>query len=201
VDVTLATAHRTRVIEPATQALVACGGLAVAMAIRVALGGSEVAASTPAAGVFACLVLVAAIAAGWRPARPALSGVAIGAGGAVVLVGFALQARDWHMLGPTGAMLPLVAWSVVVVCVAVAEEILLRGVVLPSLARSRGPVVGLLLSSIVFAVLHVPLYGVGALPLDFAVGLWLGGLRLLTGGVTASATAHALADLAAGWVL
>ncbi len=198
---TLAAAHRPRVIGTAAQFMLACGGLAVAMAVRVALGGPDVAASMPAAGVFACLLLGTAIAAGWRPALPTASGVAIGIGGAVLLVGLALQAHDWLVLEPTGSILPLAAWSVIVVCVAVTEEILLRGVVLPSLARSRGPIAGLLVSSIVFAFMHVPLYGVGALPLDFAVGLWLGGLRLLTGGVTAPATAHALADLAAGWIL
>ena len=173
----------------------------MATAARVVIGGPSVAASMPAAVVFACLLIFTAIAAGWRPALPAWSGVALGIAGALVLVGFALEARDWLVLGPAGAILPLAAWSTIVVCVAVAEEILLRGVVLPSLARSRGPITGLLLSSILFAVIHVPLYGAGALPLDFAVGLWLGGLRLLSGGVTASATAHALADLAAGWVL
>jgi len=47
---------------------------------------------------------------------------------------------------------------------------------------------------------HVPLYGVGALPLDAAVGLLLGGLRLLTGGWVAPAAAHALADVAGGWL-
>jgi membrane protease YdiL (CAAX protease family) len=201
VAVTLASAHRPRLIGTATQLLLTCGGLVVATAARVVIGGPSVATSVPAAVVFACLVLFTAIAAGWRPTLPAWSGIALGIGGAVVLVGFALQAREWRILGPTEAILPLAAWSVIVVCVAVAEEILLRGVVLPSLARERGPITGLLLSSMLFAVIHVPLYGVGALPLDFAVGLWLGGLRLLSGGVTASATAHALADLAAGWIL
>jgi membrane protease YdiL (CAAX protease family) len=201
VAATLASAQRPRLIGTATQLLLAWGGLIVATAARVVIGGQSVAASMPAAVVFACLLLFTAIAAGWRPALPAWSGIALGIGGALVLVGFALQARDWHMLGPTESILPLAGWSVIVVCVAVAEEILLRGVVLPSLARGCGPITGLLLSSILFAGIHVPLYGVGALPLDLAVGLWLGGLRLLSGGVTASATAHALADLAAGWVL
>ena len=66
----------------ATQVLLACGGLVVATAVRVALGGPEVAASVPAAGVFACLVFVTAVAAGWRPALPARSGIATGTGGA-----------------------------------------------------------------------------------------------------------------------
>jgi hypothetical protein len=44
------------------------------------------------------------------------------------------------------------------------------------------------------------MYGWTAVPLDLAVGVWLGGLRLATGGVAAPATAHALADLAYWWL-
>jgi membrane protease YdiL (CAAX protease family) len=184
----------------ATHSLLACGGLAAAVAARVALGGSEVAASMPAAAAFACLLFLVARVAGWRPAWPRWKSIGAGTAGAAVLVGFALQVRDWHVVGPSEAALSLAAWSAVVVCVAVAEEIVLRGVIFASLVRARGPIAALLVTSILFALIHVPLYGLGALPLDFAVGLWLGGLRML-GGVAASATAHALADLAAGWIL
>ena len=190
----------TRKVREATPSLLACGGLGVAVAARVALGGSEVAASMPAAAVFACLLFLAAGVVRWRPSLPQWRGIGVGVAGAAVLVGFALQARDWHVIGPSEAALSLAAWSVVVVCVAVAEEIVLRGVIFASLSRSGGPISALLLTSILFALIHLPLYGVGALPLDFAVGLWLGGLRLL-GGVGASATAHALTDLATGWIL
>jgi hypothetical protein len=37
-------------------------------------------------------------------------------------------------------------------------------------------------------------------PLDLGVGVWLGGLRLATGGVAASAIAHGLADLSTWWI-
>jgi hypothetical protein len=47
---------------------------------------------------------------------------------------------------------------------------------------------------------HVPLYGWRALPLDLGAGLWLGGLRVLSGGVAAPAVAHALADRGA-WLV
>jgi membrane protease YdiL (CAAX protease family) len=51
-----------------------------------------------------------------------------------------------------------------------------------------------------FALLHVPLYGWRALPLDLAVGVVLGLLRRRAGSATAPAIAHAAADLA-GWFL
>jgi membrane protease YdiL (CAAX protease family) len=54
---------------------------------------------------------------------------------------------------------------------------------------------------VLFALIHLPLYGVGALPLDLAVGLLLGGLRIISGGVLAPAIAHVIADLAGGWLL
>ena len=46
----------------------------------------------------------------------------------------------------------------------------------------------------------MPLYGWAALPLDLAVGLLLGGLRMLAGGWGAPAVAHAAADLAGWWL-
>ena len=55
-------------------------------------------------------------------------------------------------------------------------------------------------TSLAFALIHVPLYGWHVVPLDFAVGVWLAGLRLASGGVAAPAIAHSLADLATWWM-
>jgi hypothetical protein len=51
-----------------------------------------------------------------------------------------------------------------------------------------------------FGLMHVPLYGWSVLPLDLAAGLWLGGLRVASGGATAPAVAHTIADLVAQWL-
>ena len=59
----------------------------------------------------------------------------------------------------------------------------------------------LAVTTVLFAAMHVPLYGFGSLPLDLAVGLLLGGLRIVSGGVLAPAIAHVVADLAGGWLL
>ena len=56
------------------------------------------------------------------------------------------------------------------------------------------------MTSVVFALLHVPLYGWHVVPLDLGVGLWLAGLRLISGGVAAPAVAHVVADLATWWL-
>jgi membrane protease YdiL (CAAX protease family) len=55
-------------------------------------------------------------------------------------------------------------------------------------------------TSIVFALIHVPLYGWHVVPLDLGVGVFLGGLRLVSGSVAAPAIAHIGADLATWWL-
>jgi membrane protease YdiL (CAAX protease family) len=121
--------------------------------------------------------------------------------GAAVLVAFPLALR----LNGTTTELPFPAgdfplWAAVVSLVAVAEEVVLRGVLFAALAEARGIIPAVLLTPVIFALLHIPLYGPGVLPLDLAVGLWLGALRVVSGSVVAPATAHALADVAAWWL-
>jgi membrane protease YdiL (CAAX protease family) len=82
----------------------------------------------------------------------------------------------------------------------VAEEVLLRGVLFAEIGEALGTAAAVVLTAIAFALLHVPLYGPGVLPLDLAVGLWLGTLRVVSGSVTAPAAAHTLADIAAWWL-
>ena len=77
---------------------------------------------------------------------------------------------------------------------ALCEETVFRGVVLPSFARA-GAVIGLLGSSVLFALIHVDPLGHSfvfhRLPFAFAVGLGLAALRLLTGSLVPSMVAHA----------
>jgi membrane protease YdiL (CAAX protease family) len=87
-----------------------------------------------------------------------------------------------------------------VVLISIAEEALLRGALMDAVIPWGGELAAVTVAAIAFALLHVPMYGWTAVPLDLAVGVWLGGLRLATGGVAAPATAHALADLAYWWL-
>ena len=174
-------------------------GLAGAVGVRAAAGGDRVASSVPAALLFAAAFLALSGAAGWRPGRLRVRHVTIGVFGAAVLVA-AWWLGSGVRLHPMAGIAALAWWSPVVVAVAVAEEALLRGALFGALLEWRGPPTALAVTSVVFAVMHIPLYGIGALPLDLAVGVWLGGLRLLTGTWTAPAVAHALADLAGGWL-
>ncbi|HEX3392899.1 MAG TPA: CPBP family intramembrane glutamic endopeptidase [Acidimicrobiales bacterium] len=77
---------------------------------------------------------------------------------------------------------------------AVAEEAFFRrflyGVFLPG-----GPLVAVAASSAMFAVVHVPVYGVWALPLDLAAGLLLAWQRWATGSWLPPAVTHVVANL------
>ena len=95
----------------------------------------------------------------------------------------------------------IAVWTPVVAIVAIAEEVVLRGVLFDAVRVWGGAGWALLATTVLFALIHLPLYGVGALPLDLAVGLLLGGLRIISGGVLAPAIAHVIADLAGGWLL
>jgi membrane protease YdiL (CAAX protease family) len=170
------------------------------VALRSATGGDDPSSSLPATVVFTCALFALAWATGERPARPAPSTVIAGVGGGAVLVAAALIGRPVLVVSPPASLATFAAWSPLLAAVACAEEVVLRGALFSAAERAWGTAVALLLTTLAFGLMHVPLYGVAALPLDLAVGLWLGGLRVLTGGPAAPAVAHTIADLAAGWL-
>ncbi|MHB8400335.1 MAG: CPBP family glutamic-type intramembrane protease [Candidatus Limnocylindrales bacterium] len=132
-------------------------------------------------------------------ARPVA--IATGIVGGLVLVGLALTSR--LAPGPTVPFAPassFLPWAGVTVLVAFAEELVLRGALFDAIAAASGDLVAVVVTSVAFALIHVPLYGWHVVPLDLGVGLWLGGLRLVSGGVAAPAVAHAIADLATWWL-
>lgn len=187
---------------PALPALPALGGLislALALALRLAVAGPSGAHSVVAGAVFGAVLL--AVAAVCGVSRPTLNWRQLrwGVGGAAVLTLPPLL----HHLAEPGAAAPtglLPVWATVVSLVAVAEEIVLRGTVYESLTTHYGSGTAILAGAVVFAALHIPLYGWAVAPLDLAVGVFLGALRTAAGSVTAPALTHALADLAGWWL-
>ena len=185
----------------ATRSATLIVGIGAALGLRAAVGGDATAASMPAGLVFAGALLAIAAAAGWRGGRPAPRAVLLGAGGGALLVGVWLSARSGAAITLVSPNAAIALWSPVVAIIAVAEEVVLRGSLFTAVREWRGDGAALVATTLVFALMHLPLYGVGALPLDLAVGTLLGGLRIVSGGVLAPAVAHVTADLAGGWLL
>jgi membrane protease YdiL (CAAX protease family) len=180
---------------PAASALVGwvvvTGGIAFLLA-RPTLGATAVALPLLAAGyltLWAAALAVAATGAdreagaplGWRvPLGLGLAGVV----GAVVVGGPVADRR----VGVVAGGLALVA--------AVAEEALFRRVLYDRLLRFGvvGAVVG---SAVVFALVHLPAYGVAAMPVDLGAALLFSWQRYASGRWTVPAVTHAVANLLA----
>jgi membrane protease YdiL (CAAX protease family) len=85
-------------------------------------------------------------------------------------------------------------WAALAALIATLEEIAIRGALHRQWTNEAGPLAAIVAGAIVFALIHLPRYGLGAMPLDAAVGVALGGLRALTGRVLPCAVAHTVAD-------
>ena len=85
-------------------------------------------------------------------------------------------------------------WAALAALIATLEEIAIRGALYQRWRDEAGAVAAIVAGAVVFALIHLPRYGLGAMPLDAAVGLTLGGLRALTGRVLPCAVAHTIAD-------
>lgn len=106
-------------------------------------------------------------------------------------VGLAALAAGRPVAAPLGASaLPLA------ILAAVAEEALFRQAAYGWLARS-GPAIAVVGSALLFAAVHLPLYGVAAFPVDLGAGLLLSWQRWASGTWTVSAGTHAAANLLA----
>lgn len=174
------------------------GATAAALGLRLAVAGPRLAAS-PVAGVVFGLVLLGLCVA--RPPRVTFGrrDVGIGLLGAAMICAPALL-RQLLDPGPVLALNGLPVWAAVVALVAVAEEAVLRGSMFEALAQGWNEATAIAVTTIAFALIHVPLYGWKAFPIDLAVGYLLGVLRAHSGSATAPAVAHTTADLAGWWL-
>ncbi|MGH7721987.1 MAG: CPBP family glutamic-type intramembrane protease [Candidatus Dormibacteria bacterium] len=183
---------------PRAPALVVAVG--VAAALRSLVGGAAVAVSAPAALVFSAVLLAAVVGSGTRWTRISWGGVALGGAGGVALVALSLVGLPAIVLGARVGATTLAWWAPLVAVVAAAEELVLRGVLFDALRSTSGEGVAVAVTALLFAVIHLPLYGMTALPIDLCVGVFLGCLRVASGGVTAPLVAHVVADLSTGWL-
>lgn len=191
------TAVTTQLRRPAVEPLLLLAAFAAAVAIRVAVAGPAGAGSVRSGLVFAAVLATLAVAA---HAGLVVSGRAllIGVLGAIALV---VPVLAVHGVGGHLTATGYATWAPATVAVATAEEAFLRGALYDAVARALGVDAAVVVGALAFAALHVPLYGWRAVPLDLAVGLALGALRVVTGTWTAPAVAHAGADLVGWWLL
>ena len=183
--------------RPAASSALLLLGLGAAVAVRVAVAGVEGPGSIRAGLVFAVVLAAVAVLARARVEVSARA-VLIGAAGAVAIALPAVAVRGIADVHPAGQFL---AWGAATTLVATSEEAVLRGALFDAVSRWSGSDAAVVVAAVAFALLHVPLYGWHVVPLDFAVGLLLGALRLLTGGWLAPAVAHVGADLIGWWTV
>jgi membrane protease YdiL (CAAX protease family) len=172
----------------------------IATAVRVSAGAPVPAASPAGALLFSAVLLTGTAIYRDELARTGWVGVALGVGGGAALVAVSLVGVPAITLGPRAAPATLWWWVPLVSLVALSEELVLRGVLFSALRSEHGDIIAVVLTAALFAAIHVPLYGAGALPIDLCAGIFLGSLRVVSGGVTAPALAHVIADVATGWV-
>jgi hypothetical protein len=189
-DATLSTRAQTRAPTAAGAAVLAAFGCAV-LAARPAL----VAAAREPARLLIVL-FVSLLAAGLAvPLRNHAPAVRSSRGFAVVtllgVIGFA--AGRFLIGGYAPARLTSYALAVNVLA-AVAEEVWFRRLCY-GLLESAGTAFAIAGSSMLFAAVHVSMYGWSVLPLDLAAGALLGWQRAATGSWHAPALTHALANV------
>jgi membrane protease YdiL (CAAX protease family) len=119
--------------------------------------------------------------------RPRLSPVIALAFGAAAAIATARVAGTSAPSPWSAAALPLSLLA------AVAEEALFRRVAYARLER-LGAVAGIAGSALLFGLVHVPAYGLAALPVDLGAGLLFGWQRWASGTWTVPAATHALAN-------
>ena len=138
-------------------------------------------------------ILGMVLPAGRRHEQPKASPLHVRRWAAATAVGLAafVIARTWVALPavPLGA-----SAAAVIVVAAVAEEAFFRRLAFGWLSRWGIPA-AILLTSIAFAVVHIPAYGVAAIPVDLAAGLLFGWQRWVTGSWIVPAVTHAAANL------
>lgn len=197
-------APRTRSIAVPAALVV---GLAVAVELRLVVGGVAVRDSASAGLVFATVLAALTVLAGrltaskstlaCKPAPPLQVILAGACGAAVLCVPVLTRPGSVAHHRPAGNYM---TWALVVAVVAISEEAFLRGMLYRQVEQASGGVAAVIATSVCFAALHVPIYGWRAGGLDLAVGFWLGALRYVTRTWHAPAVAHVVADLAGWWL-
>ena len=186
--------------SPAGAGLVVAGaGVVVAgAAALVARPWLPAAATHPTAVLVVLFVALGAVGAWWplpvgavERGRPAPATVAV-----VAAVGMGAFAGGRLLAGGRAGAPALTTYLVLNALAAVAEEAFFRRL-LYGLLAPHGPMVAVAGSAVAFAVVHVTVWGVWALPLDLAAGLVLSWQRCASGRWFVPAVTHVAANVLA----
>lgn len=184
-----------------------------ALGLRPTLIGAELMLIAPALVALTLLRRPLAASLGLGPIDRALIVVSVCAGAALWAASLGLlevQSAIWppseafletfrqlhKALKPRDAMDAAFSVAAIAVFPAVCEEILFRGVILPSLARSLRPIGAALASALLFGLIHLDAAGDAAaftrIPFAILVGVGLGLLRVRTGSLVPPILGHAV---------
>ena len=182
---------RPAVAAPRAAVLVVAAGCAALTARPLLLGAAVADPALVVAVLFLVLLAVGALwpAVGGPEAVPAVPAAAVlGVGVAAFAVGRLLLAGIPPAAPATALVVGLNTLA------AVSEEAFFRRLVYGALLAG-GPALALIGSAVLFAAVHVTVYGAWVLPLDLAAGLLFGWQRRVTGSWTVPAATHAVANV------
>lgn len=169
------------------------GGLLLLVPLRYALIGMTYGRAFI---LFGCYVAVGVIAIAATSTSTAVANAPRATRAAVAAVGIGAIAAARVLTGPAPAR-PVDAVGLGLgICAAVAEEALFRGLLFRRLEH-RGPAVAISASALLFAAIHVPLYGTFAFLTDLGAGALLGWQRWASGSWGVPAATHAFANVLA----
>ena len=169
---------------------VVAGGVVFLLA-RPVVGGLPSAVVVLAVGYLALLVGGLAV-----PARPEQAETAPLGWPLPLVVGVGAVVGATIVGGPVADRRVGVAAGGLAVLAAVAEEVLFRRVLYERLLRF-GVVVAVIGSAVGFALVHLPAYGLAAMPVDLGAAMLLSWQRYASGRWTVPAVTHAVANLLA----
>jgi membrane protease YdiL (CAAX protease family) len=171
--------------------VVGCVLLVARLRLHVLAGGQRLAL---VALIFVC-ILVASLLAG--PSGPRATAPITSTRSSVVLVAGLIGVAIATVAAGPSIPLPVGAATLPLsLLAAVAEEALFRRTAFSALERF-GATAAVVTTAVLFAVVHVPLYGLAAFPVDLGAGLLFGWQRAASGSWTVPAATHAAANLVA----
>jgi hypothetical protein len=175
-------------VAAAVVAAAGCGLLAARPALLAAV-------PHPTAALVVLFAALAIVGVGLRLPTPAFAGTRAEQAMPIALFVGAVAFLAGRMIvggyAPARLTVPVVLANSLA---AVAEEVWFRRICFGLLAPA-GPAIAIAGSALLFAAVHVAIYGVWVVPLDLAAGALFGWQRAVTGSWTVPAATHVLANL------